>query len=67
LEQTQDGTEHERLLKEIEDFEMGGKSNRLEPQQKVSNRQAVTTDRDDLRFRSIAAYKAIKGGDVEFF
>ena len=46
---------------------MGGNSNRREAQKKVSNRQVVTTDRDDLRFRSIAAYKAIKGGDVELF
>lgn len=27
----------------------------------------VNTDRDDLKFRSIAAYKAIKVGDVELF
>jgi len=67
LEQTQDGTEQERLLKEIEDYEMGGNSNRREAQKKQNNRNTVKIDRDDLRFRSIAAYKAIKGGDVELF
>ena len=67
LEVTEDPTKHEQILKEIEDYDAGRlPSNRQSRASRRGKNEAIT-DRDDLKFRSIAAYKAISKGDVQFF